>query len=396
MSSHETHESQWERWSQQWRLAPGVTYLNHGSFGPPPLRVLRERSNWLERMNAQPMDFFFRSLEPAWRAARDRLSQFVGASPESMVFVDNATVGMNIVADSFQLQPTDRVVVTDHEYGAVQRIWERACREADAPPPTIAKLPLPIESAEAVLDAIFACTDAQTRLLVISHITSPTAITLPIAEICHRARVNGIATCIDGPHAVAQLRLRLDELGCDFYVASCHKWLSAPFGSGFFYVADDQQAAIRPPIFSWGRLRPQRPESWSDEFIWSGTRDVTPYLAVPAAIDFLEDVSQNAFIARTHELARYARGRLSELTRLQPLTPDEHSWYGAMAHVPLPPVDAHQLQRRLWQEWKIEVPIVHFQERQYIRVSCHLYNDRNQIDLLIRALEQLLTSMGCL
>ena len=251
-----------------------------------------------------------------------------------------------------------------------------------------AKLPLPIDTAEQVVDAVFAAATERTRLLVISHITSPTAVTLPVEAIVAEAKRRGILVCIDGPHAVAQLPLDLERLGCDFYCASCHKWLSAPFGSGFLYVAPQHHARIRPPLLSWGRLPPTRLETWSDEFIWSGTRDPSPYLAVPAAIDFLEQVGLDRFRRHTHALAQYARRRLVELTGRTPIVPDSPDWYGCMAQVPLPPGDAAMLQRRLWTADGIEVPIVSWNDRRWIRVSCHLYNCRQEIDRLVEAVRR--------
>jgi isopenicillin-N epimerase len=334
------------------------------------------------------MDFFVRQLEPALLQARGKLAEFVGGQADHLIFVENATVGMNIVADSFPLQAGEQVLLNDHEYGAVQRIWKRACEAAGAEL-VIATLPLPVTSAEEVVAALLAPATEKTRLLVVSQITSPTAITLPVAEICRAARARGIAVCIDGPHAVAQIPLAIESLGCDFYTASCHKWLSAPFGSGFLYVTPRWQARIRPPVLSWGRLLPNQPASWSEEFLWSGTRDPSAQLAIPAAIDFLQAFGLDRFRSETHTLARYARQRLVEQFQLPPIVPDDSAWYGAMAHVPLPPGDAVGLQRALWQQYRIEVPIVDFRGGRYVRVSCHLYNTPAQIDLLSRALSEL-------
>jgi isopenicillin-N epimerase len=249
-------------------------------------------------------------------------------------------------------------------------------------------------------------------LVVVSHITSPTAVILPVQQICDEARRRGIAVAIDGPHALAQTPVEIDRLGCDFYAASCHKWLSAPFGSGCLYVAPRQQSLVRPPVLSWGRIPPARIESWSDEFVWAGTRDATPYLAVPAAIEFLEQIGLEAFRARTHWLAQYARRKLVELTGLEPIVPDDRAWYGSMAHVPLPPLRnadgtpsvpasldegcpvSNPLQHTIWRELGIEVPVVEFGGRRYIRVSCHLYNNTEQIDRLVRGLAKLL-ERGC-
>lgn len=382
-------DAAWASWGAKWRLREDTLYLNHGSFGPPPEPVRQTRAAWQEQLDRQPMDFFVRRLEPAWHEARRRLATFVGAAPDRLIFVPNATAAMNVAAASCALAPGDEVLLTDHEYGAVRRIWERSCRRAGAEIKT-AVLPMPVESEEPLVEAIFSAVTAKTRLLVVSHITSPTAITLPVAEICRRARGREIAVCIDGPHALAQLDVRLDELDCDYYTASCHKWLSAPFGSGFLYVHPRRQAQAAPTIVSWGVLPPRQPTAWWEEFYWSGTADPSPYLAIPAAIDFLEEVGQEAFRARTHFLAQTARRRLVALTGAMPLTPDSPQWYGSMAHVPLPPGDHTLLQRTLWERFGIEVPIVTWNDRKFIRVSCHLYNNLADIDRLIDALANLL------
>jgi len=387
-------ESEAAYWRSQWNLAPGVTYLNHGSFGPPPRPVQAARRAWQEQMDAQPMDFFFRRLEPAWFESRRRLAGLLGADERNLVFAENATAAMNVLAHSLPLRPGDEVLLTDHEYGAVQRIWRRAAEAVDGAAMRTAKLPLPIEAADQVVEAIFAAATERTRLLVVSHITSPTAITLPVEPIVAEAKRRGILVCVDGPHAVAQLPLDLERLGCDFYCASCHKWLSAPFGSGFLYVAPQHHALIRTPLLSWGRLPPGRLETWSDEFIWYGTRDYSPYLAIPAAIDFLEQVGWDRFRQHTHALAQYARQRLVEPTGQAPIVPDSPDWYGCMAHVPLPPGDAAALQQRLWTEDGIEVPIISWSDRRWIRVSCHLYNTREEIDRLVEAVGRRMRDKG--
>jgi isopenicillin-N epimerase len=296
---------------------------------------------------------------------------------------------MNEIASGFPLSPGDEVLLNDHEYGAVRRIWARRC-EACRATAQIAALPPVIESAEHVIDAIFARVTPRTRLIVVSHITSPTAMTLPIAAIVRRAAGLGIPVCVDGPHAVAQLPLDLSRLQCDFFTASCHKWLSAPFGSGFLYVDPKWHAGLRPTRLSWGRIPPAEITCWSDEFIWSGTRDPSAYLAVPAAIEFLEQIGSEAFRRRTQALAAYARQTLGRFGGGPPLVRDDAGWYASMAHVPLPDGDARGLQAQLWQQYGIEVPVIDFRQRRFIRVSCHLYNRRSDIDRLAEALSILL------
>src|SRR5689334_18449645 len=194
-------DAAWRSFKSFWNFRPDTTYLNHGSFGPPPRPVREARQQWQDALDSQPMDFFVRQFEPAWIAARDRLAQFVGAAASDLIFVENATVGMNIVADSFPLSAGDEVLLSDHEYGSVERQWLRACGKAGATL-RICALPLPFQSREATADAIFAAVTDRTRLIVVSHVAFAAPVILPVAEICRRAKQRGIAVAIDGPHAV--------------------------------------------------------------------------------------------------------------------------------------------------------------------------------------------------
>lgn len=410
-----------------WSLRPGVTYLNHGSFGPAPREVLARRQEWLELIESEPMDFFIRRHEEHLDQAREKLGQFVGTPGRNLVLVDNATFAMNIVARTVPLAPGGQILATDHEYGAVLRLWRERCREAGAEL-VVARLPARFESADEVLEAIFSAATAKTRLLVVSHITSPTAVILPVQAICSRARELGITVAIDGPHALAAVPVEIDRLGCDFYTASCHKWLCAPFGSGFLFVHPRWQQRAQPGIVSWGRSLGGRPANWIDEFHWSGTRDPSACLSVPAAIEFFERPCEpsssqaplpadsevalthatrageapvlrriDLFRAYAHSLVRLARERLTAMTGLEPLVPDSAEWYGTMIALPLPEsvstaVDGHYhpLQQALWERYGIEAPIVAWHGRRLVRVSCHLYNDAGDIDLLAKALKELL------
>jgi isopenicillin-N epimerase len=385
----------WAKLRDAWAIRSDTTYLNHGSFGPPPLVVQGARRHWQERLDEQPMDFFVRQLEGLLYGARDKLATFVGTQAENLVLVDNATYGMNVVAASVPLSACDEVILNDHEYGAVKRIWQRACERADAKL-RVVELGTRIESSEQVVDALASAFTPRTKLLVVSHITSPTAVTMPVNAICERAERAGVPVCIDGPHAIAQVPLALDDLGCAFYTASCHKWLSAPLGSGFLYVHPSWQSQVEPVVLSWGRIDGDGPKGWADEFVWSGTRDASAFLAIPTAIEFLEAVGLDSFRARMHHLAKYVRGRLTEFSKDQPITPDHPRWYTSMGHAPLPPGDARGLQQALWERHRIEVPIIDFGGRRWIRVSCHLYTQRAELDRLIEALRAELAASAAL
>ena len=393
MSQASSENRDWNSVRQEWELRPGVTYLNHGSFGPSPRSVISARERWSRRLESEPMDFLVREMEPALDAAADTLGRFLGTRGESLLFVPNATVAMNIVAASVRLRPGDEVLASNHEYGAVLRIWREACRAANAEL-VVRRLPDYLESDEAIANELLAGVTPKTRLIVVSHVTSPTAVILPVAAICRGARSKGVPVCIDGPHAPAMIPVEIDALGCDYYCASLHKWLSAPFGSGCLYVAPKHQQALRPIITSWGGSISGRAKSWKDEFNWFGTYDPAPVLAVTEAIGFLDGIGLDLFRSRTRELARLARKEVTAISKLEPRVADSPERYGSMIALPLPPLHGFEgghgrpdpLQVQLWREHQIEVPIMHWGGQRLLRVSCHLYNNEADLERLCSAL----------
>ncbi len=393
LSKPSLHNEDANRMRNEWLIPDDVTYLNHGSFGPSPHVVQEARHRWIEQLERQPMHFFLRQMEDALNVAYEHLGEFVGAKPKDLIFVENSTTAMNIVAANIELRAGDEVLTTDHEYGAVLRIWRRLCRQTKAKL-VVRKLPNPMTSHDEIADTFMESVTSRTRLIVISHVTSPTAVILPVAEIARRAKKLGIPICIDGPHAVAMLPINLEQIGCDYYAASCHKWLSAPFGSGFLFVRRALQQHLQPVITSWGGNISGGPPSWKDEFSWVGTRDPSAYLSIPAAIEFLRSHGIAEFRNSTHELAQYARRRIQEVSGLDAVIPDSPEWYASMISLPLPlgenepPKQGHRdpLQDELWNRYQIEVPIVHWQGVRFVRVSCHLYNSRHDIDTLAEAL----------
>lgn len=388
----------WEEWAGCWSLQPGTLYFNHGAFGPSPRSVLAARRQALDDLECNPMDFYVRQLDRRLDAVVSRMGETFGCGAGDLVLVPNSTVAMNAVAASVILEPGDEVLLTDHDYGAVVRAWGRKCGSTGSKT-VLACPPDDLHSPQQITDAIAERITPRTRIIVVSHVTSPTAVVFPVREICQLARKRGILVCIDGPHALMTQSIDLRALGCDFYVASCHKWLSAPFGSGFLYVDRRHQSGMQPVITSWGRRLSGGPQRWQDEFHWFGTFDPSPFLAIPAALDFLEkEVGIERFRNQTHDLARYARHRLEQVADSQALVPDDIAWYGPMITIPLPGVSrsadypnmTHPLQQALWDEARIEIPIIEWRNRVHIRISCHLYHSPADVDRLCAALERLL------
>ena len=379
-------DEDWQDLRLEWNIRADTTYLNHGSFGPSPRTVRFVRRKWIEKLDEQPMDFYVRELEGHFWAARCEVARFVGTSPQNLIFVDNATYGMNVIANSFRLQAGDEVMIPNHEYGAVMRIWDRACERVGAKRIEVC-IPEPLEDPGQIVKMLVDSVNPNTRLLVLSHITSATALIMPVAEICAAFQKLGVSVCVDGPHAPAHIPFRIDELGCAFYTASCHKWLCAPLGSGFLYANPYFQSQLEPVLKSWGRLLPAIPQRWDEEFTWPGTRDPSPFLSIPTAIEFMEKVGIEQFQARAFWLAEYAEKNIMNELGTAPIASREKGFYGSMAHVRLPDGDWSNLQNQLWEEYQIEVPIIHFDNRWFVRVSCHIYNNTKQIDYLVKALK---------
>ena len=375
-------------------LRPGVTYLNHGSFGACPRPIFERYQAWQRELEAQPVEFLGRRFPVLMRTAREALAAFVGAEPDDLVFVPNATTGLNAVARSLQLGPGDEVLTTDHEYGALDRTWTFICEKAGA---RYVRRPvaLPPASPDQVADAVWAGVTERTRVLFLSHITSTTGLIFPVAELARRARQRGILSVVDGAHAPGQIPLDVTAVGADFYAGNCHKWMNAPKGSAFLHARRDAQTLMQPFVVSWG-WRPERPgpSRYVDEHEWQGTRDIAAYLSLPAAIEFMR-AHDWALVQRScHELAAIARDRVNAVTLRAPLTPPGSEWFAQMATVALPPCDHELLQRRLYDEFAVEIPTFGWNGGSYLRVSIQAYNDESDVDALLRGLETLLPQLA--
>jgi len=371
-------------------LRPDLVFLNHGSFGACPRPVFEVYQGWQLELERQPVEFLIRRFEDLMREAREALAQFVGAEADDLVYMPNATTALNVVARSLTLSPGDEVLATDHEYGALDRTWQFICQKRGARY-VRQPVPLPIASANEVTEAIWAGVTQRTRVLFVSHVTSATAIVLPLGQLIRQARQAGIVTVIDGAHAPGQIPVDLQALGPDFYAGNCHKWMMAPKGSAFLYARREMQPLLEPLVVSWGWQsdRPG-PSRFLDHHQWQGTRDIAAYLSVPAAIRFMAEHDSPAVRRRCHELVCHARQAISQVTGLEPITPDGPEWFGQMAAFPLPPCDADTLQDRLVEEKAIEVPITTWNNRPFVRVSVQGYNTRADVGALVEALRNLL------
>jgi isopenicillin-N epimerase len=377
--------------AELFQLRKDVTFLNHGSFGACPRPVFETYQSWQRELEREPVDFLGRRAVGLLAEARAALAEYVGTSADNVVFGPNLTWGMNVIAKSLWLKPGEEVLATNLEYGAVDRTWRFYCDKRDVryinQPITV-----PVTTAETLVEELWAGVTDRTRIIMMSHITSGTALILPVAEVCRRARAAGIITAIDGAHATSQVDLRLDELGADFYVGNCHKWLCAPKGSAFLFARPERQELLEPLIISWG-WQADRPGKtlFIDHFERQGTSDPSAYLSVPAAIAFQREHDWSRVRAACHALARDARERIAALTGLPQVAPDSPEWWQQMCSIPLPAVDGQNLHDRLWTDFQIEIPAHLGPDGGRVRISIQAYNSQKDVDRLVEALTIILS-----
>jgi len=385
----------WSAARAEMLIDPTATYLNTGSYGPSP-RIVFECVTALRRqLAAEPVDFLWRTTPPLLWAARERLAGFVGASPQSLIFTVNVTAGINIVAAALRLPAPGDVLVPSHEYGSMVYAWERACQRQGLTLRTV-PIPMPPMSAGDVVQAIVAAMSPKTRLLMVSHVLYTTGMVMPVRELCAEARRRGILTLIDGAHAPGMVPVSVADLGCDFYAANCHKWLLAPIGAGFLYVAPGNEDRLQPLSVSWGwhydRAKADERDDWGGtprlrSFEFEGTRDPSPWLTVPTAIDLHERLGPAAIRSRHRELADHVRQALGRIAGLALATPDQADLRGALTSFRLAATaPAAELRQHLWERHRIEVPIIEQATGNYLRISTRFYNTEEEVDRLAAAL----------
>jgi isopenicillin-N epimerase len=377
-----------------WALDSGVVFLNHGSFGACPRAVLDFQRALREELEREPVRFLARDLTRRLDTARAALGGFIGADPDDLAFVTNATTGVNTVLRSLAFEPGDDLLVTDHAYNACRNALN-VVAEARGARVVAARVPFPLDSAEAVVDAILAAVTPRTRLALLDHVTSPTAIVFPITRLVAALAERGIDTLVDGAHAPGMLPLDVDALGAAYYTGNCHKWMCAPKGAGFLHVRRDRQAGVRPLVISHGANSPRTDRSrFRLEFDWTGTHDPTAYLTVPEAIRVVGAALPGgwpAVMKRNRALTVAARRRLGEATGGGLPCPD--TMIGSLAAIPLPD-GTDDLQAKLFDRFAVEVPVIAWPAapRRWLRVSAHIYNQATDYDRLAEVLRTLIAS----
>lgn len=379
-----------KRCANQFSLDPDIHFLNHGSFGACPKPVFETLIDWQRQLESRPVEMLDRRMAHEMKQSRSALADFLGCPADDLVYFTNPTTAINMVARSLKLNPGDEILTSDHEYGAMDRTWNFIAQKTGAR--YLAQpIPVPVTDHEAFVESFWEGVTPRTRVIFLSHITSQTALIFPISEICRKAREAGILTIIDGAHAPGQIPVDLTAIAADVYTGACHKWLCAPKGTAFLYASKDVQAWLEPLVVSWGYQAENPSDSqFIDHHEWQGTRDISAFLTVPAAIRFQKECEWDEVRATCHEQVIEARTRLHRLTGLPKICPDGPEWLGQMAAVPLPELDVKRLGKRLFDEFRVEVPVYRWQGQPYLRVSVQGYTTQQDLDALEAGLAALL------
>ena len=374
-------------------LDPEVHFLNHGSFGACPRPVFEVFQSWQVQLEKQPVKFLMREIDGYYRTAREKLAEYLNTRPENLVYIPNATFGVNAAARSLDLKSGDEILTSDHEYGACDFAWQHICKKTGAFY-VRRHIPLPVVDEDSLVESFWQGVTQHTRVIFLSHITSATALRLPVEKICARARQAGILTLIDGAHAPGQIDVDLEKIAADFYTGNCHKWMLAPKSTAFLYVSDAMQEVIEPLVVSWGYDSNEEFSQGShlvDYYQWTGTHNPAATLSVPACIEFMREYHWETVRQDCHDLLRETLEQISSLTGLQPAYAADSGFYRQLAIAPLPALkDPDRLKTALYEQFQVEIPLTEWNGKNFVRISVQGYNTREDLETLLEGLSVLL------
>ena len=385
-------------YARHWVLDENIVFMNHGSFGACPAFVLDKQSELRRELESQPVNFFDLKFSELLNNVREILAQFIRCQARNLLFVPNATTAVNTVLRSLEFPKNSEILFTDHTYNACKNAV-RYITDRYQVRPRIARFPVPVSDEGQILDALISNVTPATRLTLIDHITSPSALVLPIEVIVEEMQKRGVEVLVDGAHAPGMIDLNIEKIGAAYYTGNCHKWLCAPKGAAFLHIRSDKQEEIHPLTISHGYgLAETGCKKVQAEFDWTGTDDPTAILCIPESIHFMEHLVKggwNQIRKMNHDLALTARDILKDTSELQPVCPD--SMIGSMASFILPIKQdiknsslfcRHPVQVELLEKHRIEVPFFQIPDAEYllIRISAQLYNSEEQYRYLGQAL----------
>jgi len=379
-----------KNFQDQFLLNPAITFLNFGSFGATPKPIFENYQHWQKVLEAEPVQFIAFDGFNYLAESRAALAKYIGcADQDDLVYVTNPSFAINLIAKNFPLKAGDEILTTDIEYGACDRTWNFYCEKAGATYRR-QKINLPITTKAKFIDDFFAGVTPNTKAIFISQITSSTGLIFPVKEVCEIAKSKGLITIVDGAHVPGHIPFNLSEMKADFYTGACHKWMMAPKGCSFLYAHKSVQHLCDPLIVSWGykALKPSH-SAFLDYHQMIGTRDFSAFLTVPTCIKFMAENDWISVRTACHEMVLANAQRFYDLLESKPISPLTNEWIGQMISIPIKTNAPEVLQRRLYTDYKIEIPIMRQENDVYMRYSINAFNTIENLDTLYHALSEL-------
>lgn len=374
----------------QFLLDPEITFLNHGSFGACPKPIFENYQYWQLELEKEPVQFIQKNSAQYLKTSKDALANYIGCSSDDFFYTTNPTVAVNTVLRSLNLKEGDEVLTTNHEYGAMDRTWSYFSKKKGIKY-IRQNISLPILSKEQILNEFWSGYTSKTKIIFISHISSVTALVFPVKEICEKARELGLITIIDGAHVPGQLDLNIQELNPDFYTGALHKWLLAPKGVSFLYVKKTFQNSIDPLVVSWGYESESPSDSqFLDYHQHQGTRDISAFLTIPKAIEFLRVNNWEERAASCRKLIRDNYNKFCELLNSKPICPVTSEFLVQMCSIPIRTTKPLELKETLFHKYKIEIPVMKLEDKFFLRIAINGYNSQQDLEILREALEDII------
>ena len=371
-------------------LDENITYLNHGSFGACPKPIFESLQKYQIQLETQPVQFLDIDSQALMIKSRNCLADFIDCNPENLVFFQNPTTAINEIVRSIQLNKNDEILSTNHEYGAMDKTWDFICKKTGAKH-IKSNIQLPVTDAQTFTDNFLAGVTSNTKIFFLSHMTSATGLYFPIDEICKFAKKHNILTIIDGAHIPGHFPLSIDTLQPDIYVGACHKWLLCPKGVSFLYVDKKYQSQIDPLVISWGydSEYPTEHSEFQIHHYWQGTRDVSPFLTIPDAIQFRKNYNWEEVSKKCKLRILEFKNEIHEIIKNQSLVDCEpNKWLGQMYSFQIENEDFITLKNIFITDYKIEIPIMRWENKTLIRVSLNGYNSEENINKLLDVLKK--------
>ena len=370
-------------------LRDDITFLNFGSFGASPKPVFEKYQQFQLEMEQEPVLFITGNGLKYLAQSREALGNYINCDKNDLVYVTNPSYAVNAVAKSFNLKEGDEILTTDIEYGACDKTWDYYCKKSGASY-VRQHIPLPIASKEQFVDAFFKGLSAKTKLIFLSHITSSTALRLPVEEICAIAKQKGILTFVDGAHAPGQIPVNLQTLSADMYTGACHKWMMTPKGSSFLYVKKELQYLIDPLVVSWGynALFPSDSQ-FLDYHQMNGTRDYSAFLTIPAAIDFMKEHNWEKVAEDCRKLVQDNAEPFCKLLDTEPLAPVNDDFILQLFAAEIKTTEPEKLHDYFFEKYKIQIPVMRHGNNVYLRYSINAFNNQQDLDKLFAAIKDI-------